>query len=70
MSKMSDFKYYRFVGGKYFRTRNEEEFQVVNENDMWEEDDLIFFLFIDPGIHYVEITDKKELDYLKNLKAL
>ena len=70
MSNPRDYKYYRFVGGKYFRTRNEEEFQVVNEENLWEQDDAVFFLFIDPAIDYVKITDEKELEYLWNLKAL
>lgn len=62
-----NYKYYKFVGGKYFRTNNEEEFQVVNENNMWEQDDLVFYLFIDPSVDYVEITNEKELEYLKKI---
>lgn len=62
-----NYKYYKFVGGKYFRTHNEEEFQVVNENNMWEQDDLVFYLFIDPSVDYVEITNEKELEYLKKI---
>ena len=64
-----NYKYYKFVGGKYFRTSNEEEFQVVNENNMWEQDDLVFYLFIDPSVDYVEITNDKELEYLKKIPS-
>ena len=63
-----DYKYYKFVGGKYFRTTNEEDFEVVND-DMWEEDDMVYFVFNDLGIDHVLITDPEELERLKSLPS-
>lgn len=63
-----NYKYYRFVGGKYFRTIDEEDFQVIN-NNMWEDDDMVYFVFNDLGIDHEEIVDPEELAKLKSIPA-
>ena len=65
----NDYNYYKFVGGKYFRvTPDEEIFEVINENNEWVEDDMIYFLYNDLGMDYEEITDASKLNELMNLK--
>lgn len=62
---MNNYKYYKFVGGRYFRvTIDEERFEVINDNNEWEEDDMIYFLYYDLGMDKEEITDKEELEKL------
>ena len=62
------YKYYKFAGGKYFRVSADESiFEGINENGEWVSDSALFFLYIEPGIRYDEITDKEELDRLMNL---
>ena len=67
---MNNYKYYKFVGGRYFRVTNDEErFEVINDNNEWEEEDMIYFLYNDLGMDKEEIKDKDELDKLISLPS-
>lgn len=64
----NDYKYYKFVGGRYFRvTPDEETFEVINDKNEWEEEDMIYFLYNDLGMDYERVTDPNKLKELMNL---
>ena len=68
ISMKDDYKYYKFVGGRYFRVSADESvFEVINENGEWVSDNALFFLYIEPGVEYDEITDQEKLNELMNL---
>ena len=65
---MNEYKYYKFVKGRYFRvTLDEERFQVINKENEWEDNDMIYFLYNDLGIDYDEVVDKQKLEELQSL---
>lgn len=61
------YKYFKFVGGKYFRTSNEIDFQVLN-NNKWENDDMLDMLYYDPAIKYERIVDMKLIEELSHIQ--
>lgn len=65
-----NYRYFKFIGGKYFRTIDEESFQVINQNNCWENDDMIYFLYNDVGVQYEEITDAETLHQLMNIPEI
>ena len=65
-----NYRYFKFIGGKYFRTKDEESFQVINQNNCWENDDMIYFLYNDVGVQYEEITDAETLHQLMNIPEI
>lgn len=62
-----NYRYFKFKGGKYFRTIDEETFQTINKNNCWENDDMIYFLYYDVGVEYEEIIDEEILSELRNI---
>ncbi len=65
-----DYMYYKFVGGKYFRTQDEVSFQALNESNIWEQDDLIFYLYFDAGVRYEKIEDEEILNKLSSFPEI
>ena len=63
-----EYKYYKFVGGRYFRVSlDEEKFWIINENNRWEKDTTIYFLYNDLGMDYEEVIDPIKLQELQSL---
>ena len=62
------YKYFKFVGGKFFRTINEIDFQVLNNLNQWEDDDMLDMLYYDPAIKYERIIDLKLIEKLSSFQ--
>ena len=64
-----NYRYFKFTGGKFFRTIDEISFEVLN-NNYWEKDNMIYFLYEDVGVQYEEITDEEIINKLENFPKL
>ena len=56
-----NYKYFKFNKGRFFRLDEEKyNFQVLKEDNLWEDDDALITLFFDSASDYYEVKD----DYL------
>ena len=65
---MSDIKYryYKFDCGRFFRLDEENyNFQILKEDNLWEDDDALISLFYDAASNYYEIKDKDLISRLE-----
>ena len=60
------YKYFKFKHGRFFRLDESKfDFQILNNDNMWEDDTYIISLFIDPSSDYYEIKDKDIINKLE-----
>ncbi len=67
----TNYKYFKFIEGRYFRLNEESyKFQILNDDNLWEDNYDVESLYEDPAIKYQEITDRETINKLKSIKTL
>ena len=67
----TNYKYFKFIEGRYFRLDEESyNFQILNDNNLWEDSYDVESLYEDPAVKYQEITDLEIISKLKSFKTL
>ncbi len=67
----TDYKYFKFIEGRYFRLDEEnDKFQILNDDNLWEDSYDVESLYDDPAIKYIEITDQDTINKLKIIKTV
>ena len=65
------YKYFKFIEGRYFRLDEENyKFQILNDDNLWEDSYDVESLYVDPAVKYQEITDIETITKLKKYKTL
>ena len=65
----TNYKYFKFIEGRYFRLDEENyKFQILNDDNLWEDSYDVESLYVDPAVKYQEITDIETITKLKNIK--
>ena len=67
----TNYKYFKFIEGRYFRLDEESyKFQILNDDNLWEDSYDVESLYEEPAIKYQEITDIEIINKLKTFKTL
>ena len=63
---MNNYKYYKINDGYYFRcNQNNTNFQVL-KNNLWEDNNYMYSIFIDPYHDYCEVIDENIIKILSS----